>query len=332
MKNIIQMGSYGRNLGDSIALLNIRKSLNKLGKYKWTDLSYRLPLNPSLINSHDAIIVGGGGLIEGDQWGIKNGTHWKLPFTEDNIKKIKVPIIVFGVGLNFFRTRPKLSPKGIANLNALIHHAKFFSVRNDGSFQELQTITNTDKVLEVPDPGLITNKTNPVKTNLHKGFLGLSVNSEKILATRKISKKWMKSYASKSKLDLIPHTVDDVTLVSKKISNYRDINYFNIYNNYDFGICIRGHSQLIAFAKNIPTISLATQDKVLNFCKNYKLMEYCVDTLENDWESKLDTKVHLLKKDTDYVNDWYRISEPLISLFKTQYTSSIETINEILQA
>ena len=93
MIRIAQFGSYNANVGDNIALLNIRKNINKLinEQVLWTNVcisnfhSHNRGVNnidfakrqfSEISKKNDLLIIGGGGLIEADLKH-KNQTKWK---------------------------------------------------------------------------------------------------------------------------------------------------------------------------------------------------------------------------------------------------------------
>ena len=74
-KRFAHIGSYHRNLGDNIALLNVRKEFdNQYSDIEWYNLDIGMFWNKKnnvqfvkeffKQNAFDAIVVGGGGLIE----------------------------------------------------------------------------------------------------------------------------------------------------------------------------------------------------------------------------------------------------------------------------
>jgi hypothetical protein len=81
-------------------------------------------------NEADLLLIGGGGLIHGID-------RWMLHLDDELIETIKKPIIVFGVGYNFFRGEDCFSPILKNSLQLMAKKALSFSVRNDGSQDKL---------------------------------------------------------------------------------------------------------------------------------------------------------------------------------------------------
>lgn len=339
MTKIIQMGSYGRNLGDTLALHHIRKAINTYKPCKWVSLPFRNKLDPHLINQHDMLVIGGGGLIEGNTWGLKDGNHWKLPITVANIRSIRIPIVVFAVGFNFFRTHSKLSTKGVENLHALIEQSALFSVRNDGSYEELCDVYKGGKAQEIADPGLIWDKLCDERQSLSPdtpGCFNIAVNSPRVMQTRRITNQDITDIANRYKLNVIPHTVDDVNARLKckyafsDITDYSSLRYLNGYNLYGYSIAMRGHGQLTSFGKRLPSITLATQNKMSDFCKKYELEDYCVDTQDSDWKDKLGVMIKRMTQDPKYLARWYEIHRRYQPQFNQTFNDFIQcTVNLI---
>ena len=113
MIRIAHFGSYGVNVGDNIALLNIRKGIEQaLGEeITWKSVCIsRFHNSPKGMNNieyikhafsqiseqNDMLIIGGGGLIESNNRS-DNETRWKLPFTEETLSELRIPIVCFSV-------------------------------------------------------------------------------------------------------------------------------------------------------------------------------------------------------------------------------------------
>ena len=141
MIKITQMGYFGTNVGDSVALFNLRPYIEKYvsAEIQWSELNLKnlvITKNNNKIKNiieffkkinkdYDILLIGGAGLIEGWKYN-DNITSWKLPFNEEILNVISIPIIVFGIGLNFWRNQEKLNNTGKKNLQLLIEKSKFF--------------------------------------------------------------------------------------------------------------------------------------------------------------------------------------------------------------
>ena len=216
-KKIAHLGAYDTNIGDNIALYKVREHLEKEidGPVEWTkvelkdfyeksmDKQYCIARMKEISNSHDMLIIGGGGLIQ--QQKPKYPNRFNLPFYKEVLDVIDIPIACLSVGFNVFR-RPKtirnpdntngiafeecesMSPVFLENLLLLIDKSSFFSFRNDGSLDKImpyfeehfKTSSKFDKLPKeiptTPDPGLIFDKELDRKDTLKNGVLQVAFN------------------------------------------------------------------------------------------------------------------------------------------------------------
>lgn len=329
--NVLHLGAYERNIGDSVALENIRL---EFPEYNWKSLDIQHPnaTKKILEQDYDLLLIGGGGLIEGGNWN-KNKYSWKLPFTETEIKMIEKPIVVFAVGLNFFRGMEKLNPKGIKNLQTLIEQSRLFSVRNDFSGIEIKQYYSGDKVQIIPDPGVIQKEVSQKKI-LNKILFSPAINSNgNIMAHRKIDSRQIVKIAEKLKCDCIAHTGKDFIAGVNHIISYEKLSaakfpakVFNKYDNYDLVIAMRGHAQLVAYGKGIPCIALSSQNKLAGFYTKVGMEDYTIDTERNDWMNILMDKVEELKNNPQR---WYDIRFGHIGELRDKFYNFCKQIRNI---
>ncbi len=327
---ILHVGSYGSNVGDNIAIENIRKPIQEaLPEAEFISHSFKDPYPLTRCNSclFDAVIIGGGGLLEGTT--IKTGSH-QSGYKLDNVEHLECPVFVCGVGFNFFRGLPEITGKGIRSLKGLMNKAQIFSVRSDGSYEIAKRYHDKSEVREIPDPGLITDRFNDDRDSVSKGFLGVSFNrGPKIMRGRNVD--W--GFLAKLGLVVMPHTRKDYKFIEfmqgpstepkhhqhsefgfacpwrifKKKRYNESTALLDLYHDYDFSVNMRGHSQMVSFAKNIPSITLSSQDKLAGFCKKHGLDDYCVDTRNANWKGSLNGAIEALKNDSGYLSNWYKI-------------------------
>lgn len=316
MAKIIQIAAYNKNIGDSIIVDNIRKCLPG---HTWTNLDFNSSYNVKQINHHDMLIVGGGGLIDESK---KNKSRWKLDLHKENLKQITIPIVVVGIGVNYFRGMPTINTEGWKNILALKKQSALFSVRNDGSSKYFEDVR------EIPDAGLVQLEKIDNVSKICRGFLNPAMNSSgKIMEGRKIKVKEIQDIAKKYNLDIMPHTPKDYRVKGyyaiehdKLIHNLSHGKLLHNYDRYDFSVAMRGHGQLVSYSRNIPCISLCTQDKLSNFCAKHGFENYMVDTNISTWKYQLDWKIALMKKKWIYYDFWilkrYQKMKQWITIFK----------------
>ncbi len=173
MIRIAHLGAYGTNIGDTVAINNIRIQIQNYidNEIQWIPINiigflncknnkqYVLNTFREKLEGVSALFIGGGGLLEGGPFN-DTYTGWKLPFNEEIFKEldINIPIYIIGAGINYFRDVPEFTKKGVLGLISLIEKSSVFSLRNDGSMESAQKILPAEvfkKIVEVPDPGLI---------------------------------------------------------------------------------------------------------------------------------------------------------------------------------
>ena len=359
MIRVAHLASYNINAGDNIASYNIRTRLETIieDKIQWTSINI-IPIHEfrnnierckslfkNISNTNDLLLVGGGGLIEFEH---KFETGWKLPFNDEILKLVDIPIVAFGVGLNTFRNRDRVSQLGLYNTKRFIEACNMFSVRNDGSQNLVKNYLNMNS-LEVPDPGLIFGFETKRKTNISAGFFQPAWNTgTDIVAGRSLfpeNIKKLSNVVEKLNLKIIPHTPKDYKFPGipidafcwteerfKEIIKYENfMEIFNHYFNFDYGIVMRGHGQLCSVGLNVPAIYFSTQDKVLDFSNNNEFQNYNVDIRESDWDKKLLEKADRLKNDEQYLSEWYEIRNRNMQVYEKSFGNYCEKIKNILQ-
>lgn len=343
---IAQMGFYGTNTGDSAALYNIRRYING----EWTSINMNGEANayrsvPELINffidintKYDLLLVGGAGLIEGGVWNNAT-TGWKLPFNKEILEMIAIPIVVFGVGFNFFRGMSKLNNQGKENLNLLIDKAKLFSVRNDGSYEELMEAVNPSKqIYEILDAGGLQEVECKTKDKVKIGCFNPTMNGGKPWTSRNVNAESLVRTILSHEMKAHTHSpkaycgvyskLDFIISQSELIDNLKGDFQKNIelYNQVDFIIPMHQHGQLFAYGKNIPYISIASMDKMVNQDKKLGLKDYSVDTSLDNWISILDEKIIRLKTDENYLKQWYSIRKEGIGTLRKDFKDFCEKV------
>lgn len=349
---ICHLGSYDKNIGDNVALYNVRKWFEDKIEIEWEscDLNQFYSINNEIkktiekikiLNENcDGFFIGGGGLIEGGIWN-KTDTGWKLPFNEEILSWITKPIFCIGLGVNHFRGLPELTERGWHNLHSLIEKSSVFSVRNDGSFEILKK-QGLNNIYEIPDPGLIYKTFKQRIENPLEGFFQPAMNlTPAINIHRKLTRDnmaFLENLSLKHNLISLPHTLKDFNFfhklesfyekeeLSKALLDSKMKEILKCYSIKDYGVVMRGHGQLISCGMNVPAIYFSTQDKVLGFSMKNGYKNYTVDTQQDNWKEKLDNKIYRLKTDKDYLSKWYENNEKNIKIFNKQYDDFLSII------
>ena len=341
---IAHIGSFNRNLGDNIAILNVQKQFDKLiPNIDWVNLdileifwsrnnNIDFVINFFKDNKFDAIVVGGGGLIEYRGYE-KHQTHFKLPFNEEIMKSLNCPTFFVGLGINYFRGREGFSEEAKKSFESVIKHSTNFSLRNDGSIDILKDLgLHSDKVKEVPDPGLIFDYMKIPNYDLQNNIIQPAFNSSQHINENRFKGveniNNMVSFADENKLISMAHTPKDYRYFSNYIldkqtlMNFLGFNNTNelikIYLNFDSTVALRGHGQLVSIGLNIPGIYLSTQDKVRDFSMLNGFEDYNVDVDDDNWFEKLKTLHNKLMTDRLYLSKWYETREKNIDKWHKQ--------------
>ena len=350
MKKFAHIGSYNRNLGDNIALYNVRKEFNnQQNDIEWYSIDIgmfwqqknNINFIKKFFNEHqfDAIVIGGGGLIEYEGYQ-QHDTNYKLPFNEEIMLSLNCPTYFVGLGINYFRGREGFSNIAKKSLKATIKHSTCFSLRNDGSIDILKDLgLYSDKVKEIPDPGLIydygkNNKQTTLKENIIQPAFNSSqhINEHRFNGEKNINN--LVEFANNNKLKTMPHTPKDYRYFSNYIIDQNDLKeildfhstpeFVKVYLNFDSVVAFRGHGQLISIGLNIPGLYFSTQDKVKYFSLNNGFEDYNIDINDKNWSSQLRSKHFRLLNDLSYRKKWYEIRNNNINKWHIKFENFIK--------
>jgi len=327
---LLHIGAMNGNLGDNIAIKNVQKSLlSERNDIKFVMANahgfWKKQNNPDFIletikkNKVDGVVIGGGGLVEYHSYKTQL-TKQKLPLNHRIIKESGVPIFLYGVGINTFRGNPDW-PDGVKDIvRDIFESVTECSLRNDGSIEKAKKFgLYNDKIIEIPDPGLLHNYQSEKKTTISKGFFQPAENGNKTInKDRFLSfEKYIKSIPTKYGLDIFPHTKKDFGFKGNylvKQEKFSDLSKFEKvdesfkrYLDFDYGVVMRGHGQLVSIGMNIPALYLSTQDKVSDFSMKNGFSEYNVDVTEESWVEKFELMMDKIRNDKSYVSNWYEI-------------------------
>lgn len=258
------IATHTANIGDAALVNGIQSTIKQdispdiyfqndcLMSYEnyWGDKKYDEHLVKTINNNYDFLIIGGGGMIDGQKARKELGIGFDMPFSL--LKKIKVPIIFYALGFNLFRNQKFYNKSSLINLLEYTksNNSIIFSVRDDGSLKKLEKFLGKDltcHIHSIPDPGLYIK--NLVAENEEmdqkKNYIGLQLAGDNIeyrLTPRYISKYKVigrtlgKLYAKKSisrlskciesictnsnyQLLLCPHLIKDIKIYNSFISN-----------------------------------------------------------------------------------------------------------------
>jgi polysaccharide pyruvyl transferase WcaK-like protein len=292
---LVHLGLHNNgNAGDTLLFPAIRALLQKhLAPIEFTLIHVRNAVTQELIdliNAHDGVIIGGGGvLLKDTNYNQISGWQWPCPL--DMMEKIKVPIIVFAIGYNRFREQEEFDQIFNQNINFLVDKAAFFSVRNNGSVEAIRSYVKPslyDKVIFQPCPTTLLSRFYPYE----KPFS--SPTDEKILALNiPFDRSNLRyCYQESGIFKLLAEAIREIEIKNEKwkvvLYNHLDIDkeaavwlgkygihlpQLNLqgmppakviqwYNHASAVIGGRGHAQMIPFGLNLPIFSLISHNKI----------------------------------------------------------------------
>lgn len=343
MKNVLHIGSYHINIGDNIALHNVRSSFEKkLGKINWLSCNFDLfqEEEQALVFfkqfDFDFIVVGGGGLLEPDS----GFSGCKLPFTDEIFNQIDCPVFFISIGINLFDGHTKISSRFKDQLSCLIERSSYFSLRDDGSAQRVQDLVNLG-IESLPDSGFIISDIIEDKDkDLSCVFQPATNASTEININRypNNSGTFLTHWVLENKLKVLPHSPKDLVSPDFDYVIARDNEYvtkfchydnvidsISIYNRLKSAIVMRGHGQILATAIGVPCISLSSQPKVRDYCILNGFEDYMVETKDMSLMEKLNNMYIKITSDVDYINNWNKIREVYMKKSKSKFSKAIQT-------
>tara|TARA_Y100001973_G_scaffold105862_1_gene180720 strand:+ start:881 stop:1993 length:1113 start_codon:yes stop_codon:yes gene_type:complete len=364
---IAHFGAYGINIGDNIALYNVRKGIEESfgSPVEWTsvnildfhetrnNIDFTIEQFKNISANNNALVIGGGGLLEGGVYNQGFETGYKLPFTAQTLEHLDIPIIVFSVGVNYFRMIDGFNATGVQALQSLVDRSSLFSVRNDGSKDSMLEMIPAcaDKIYEIPDPGLMYLNQSPQLDTIDSSKIKFQPawnGDSRVLSGRFVRDQNLQDisrFVSEQKMEIVPHSPKDYSFLGLDNSRYvvsledfrkeatleKAIGFLDRYLSYDAVIAMRGHGQLVSIGSNTPSLYLSTQDKVLNFSKKNGFEDYNIDILEYDWLGKLQRCYDKLLNDKVYLNNWYDIRNKMMPEYNSSYQNFCNKVSQILR-
>ncbi len=293
------------NAGDTALSECVRRTFNSIYAHvSWNLISVHRPVKTGTvnkINKTNLLVIGGGGLFLPDT-NANPISGWQWACGKEQLEQIKVPIIIYSVGYNYFRGQEP-DELFIANLNALTERSVFFGIRNNGSIEAIRALLRpelknklcyqpcTTTVIRYLLPQL------PPKEKTGKVAFNFAFDREERRfgeSRDEILKQLVQSmYAIRDKgyeIYIVAHCPADL-MVMQYIKNHSHIHVVNascwelkrlvlFYNEIDVVLGMRGHAQMIPFGVNCQIISLGTHEKMKWFLKDIDAMDWYIDLNE----------------------------------------------------
>ncbi|MEQ9404480.1 MAG: polysaccharide pyruvyl transferase family protein [Cyclobacteriaceae bacterium] len=299
---VIHFGIHNKenkNSGDTLLFQTTRDLFDlHFNNIDWTLKNLWEPVDGEtidLINGEmDCILIGGGGLFLKDQKGAEESVSgWQWNCDTEAVRKIKKPIIIFGVGYNRFRNQEDFDPIFTENLKALAEGCIFFGLRNTGS------IENIKRYIGEENPFFL--QACPT-TVLSKIYDRIQIeNSEKILSFNLSydrpkyrfgdrEKEILEDLASFLRYahensdynihitlhkhidgEILKYLPDNLTFELINLTESSANEIMEYYSKIDLAVGMRGHAQLIPFGLNKKMISIVSHNKMQYFLDDIKL-------------------------------------------------------------
>ena len=289
------------NSGDTVLSKCVRKTVDVLEHCKrWEIINVSKKVNRKYINRINktaGIIIGGGGLFLPDT--NKNKiSGWQWAISREQLEQIKVPIIVYSVGYNYFRGQAA-EELFKENLGYIVNKADFVGLRNQGSVVAVRKLLGDDignKVVYQPCTTTLIRKIyeKELPEKRETGVIGFNMafdrekfrygeKKEEILtqvasAVRQIEKRGYRIvYIMHCKEDdrFIPYLKEKgVRFEVVDTSLWYPRRIMEFYNGVDFVMGMRGHAQMIPFGLNCGIISLGAHDKMKWFLEDIDAMDW----------------------------------------------------------
>ncbi|MDH3709149.1 MAG: polysaccharide pyruvyl transferase family protein [Cyclobacteriaceae bacterium] len=294
------------NAGDTVLSKCVRDSFRTLINIEsWKLRPVTAPVTSRLIreiNSSPFLLVGGGGLLLPDS-NPNSKSGWQWAVSRQELDAIEVPIVVYGIGYNYFLGQEP-QELFVKSLIHIIKKSKFFSLRNHGSINAVKKLIPSGlhpKLRWQPCPTTLIRHWEPGLPNKPKtkniainvaydrywrrfGKDMYTILDQLALALKAIAAKGYNIYNvchlkddAKFEISLNKHKVPYQT-VQLQFALPRKV--YEIYNQMDLVMGLRGHAQMIPFGVNCKIISLGSHHKVRYFLEDIQALDWFVDLRE----------------------------------------------------
>ncbi len=293
------------NAGDTVLSKCVRQVFNLNLKNGWELQKLTHRVDNALIekiNSSRYLLIGGGGVFIPDS-NPNQISGWQWPASKEQIAAIEKPIIIFAVGYNYFPGQ-EANSLFVDNISYLLEKANFFGLRNMGSINMINELTQNqykDKISFQPCPTTIIRHSFP-KLSKKVASRNVAVNiafdryerrfgkdvyiilDQIALALKEISNMGFKIYnASHLKDDLrfeISLKKHQVAYENKLLQHALPLEVFDFYNNMEVVLGVRGHAQMIPFGVNCKIITLGSHNKMRYFLEDIDSLDWYVNLKE----------------------------------------------------
>jgi polysaccharide pyruvyl transferase WcaK-like protein len=284
MKKGLHIAPVSPNSGD-IYLVEAAERVISNGDIQWTRQDCRKLVDRKMVNDinskYDFIVLGPGGILMLDEVNGKgiaksnkmsigamlnvSGYQWLIK--KEDLLNIKIPMIVFSIGWNYFRgLYPKREPFA-SSVKTLIDHSSYFSMRHSGDIKDLCEFINynndVEKIKLCYCPTIISDGT--ICSDKDSNIVGFQIANDR----------WTNRYADSDKLfNEIYKTIIDIEKMGYKIDVIKGKPYeeqSKYYKTLNTIFATRGHGQMIPMGLGVKVISIISHNKLKYFLEDTKL-------------------------------------------------------------
>lgn len=282
----------------------------------WTLKQLWEPFDAGDANKHDAIIVGGGGLLLPDQEGADySASGWQWNCTLEQLEKIKAPLVLFGIGWNLFRGQEGFNNLFGEHFDATVKKAVFIGMREREptgaklpkvfAYQPCPTTLISMIYDDLPEPAPIVGNVgfNAATDRWQFRFKDASRGNIVLKNLAFLAKRLYKFHQTitvlthKPEDDMLDGYLNaiDVPHEIVKLEGEQPKGILEAYQGIDMVIGMRSHSQLIPFGLNKRILSVISHEKLARFLDDIDHPEWGVDVDVTEFRKTLFEKCMLLE-------------------------------------
>lgn len=307
------------NVGDYILVRSFRKLVErKNSDISWCPIYIRDEVDEeylSVCNQSKGILLGGGGFFLRDT-NPNELSGWQWAISVEDLKKIKVPIYVMGVGYNRFREQEEFAECFIENINQLVEQSAFFGLRNHGSIEAIRGYLREElkeKVTYHPCATTVLSKLYQLpERSAKKPYIALNCAFDRaglryqdkmddvMYSIARVAKELAEDYEIHCYMhcpadEMICNYLDRLEVPYEKIFLWAELEvkvltaleYLRYYTEPELVLAVRGHAQMIPFGCKTPAVSMISHDKLKWFLEDIGHPEWGIEVLDEDFEAKL---------------------------------------------
>lgn len=293
---------FVNNAGDTMLSKCVRKTINA-AKYEIINVAKKVDDEVlEQINQCDYMVLGGGGLFLPDT-NANKVSGWQWAISKEQLEQIKVPVIIYSVGYNFFKGQ-KPDELFCDSVIKLVEKASFVGLRNHGSVEAIKEIVPKelqDKIVYQPCTTTVIQKLYGFEKENNSRIVGLNMafdreeqryGKEKTEVLTKVARAVKQIENMGYEIRYIAHCDTDLRFLP--YLDKADVRYkveylvdslpqkiIDCYKKVELMLGMRGHAQMIPFGVGCRVISLGTHDKLRWFLEDINADDWYVNLNED---------------------------------------------------